>query len=254
LRTLQGFAAGGAGASGKPYFGVLHLSNTHAPYRVDPDLQPFEPHAKDPLGDVGLLHNHYRNSVLLQERTIAAFLREVRALEGWDDTAVFVLSDHGEQFRERGGLYHLHSLFDEEVRVPGFVLAGSRALHDDQKAALRTFAGKRTYFTDVHATIVDLFGLGAARATLPFANPNARSLIDKRGWNGEPTVLLSTATAVWDEDDIRYAVMRGDKLLSGVPGKSWTCFDSAQDPGQQFGLPPEKCGQRMIDLADGLPR
>jgi hypothetical protein len=230
---------------GTPWFGVLHLSNTHAPYRIDPDLQPFAPHSTNAVGDVDEFHNHYKNSVAFQERTLTAFLRELRALPGWDDTIVLVMADHGEQFRERGGLYHLHSLFDEEVRVPGFAIGGSRALDAERRAALGTFAAHRTYFTDVHATIVDLFGLGAARATLPFANLEARSLFDKRGWSAEPVALLSTATAVWDEGNPIHGVMLGERLLVGAPGQPWTCFDIARDPGEIEPLPPDRCGGRM---------
>jgi hypothetical protein len=237
---------------GTPWFGVLHLSNTHAPYRIDPALQPFEPHSTNPVGDVTEFHNHYRNSVALQERTLTAFLRELRALPGWDDTVVLLLSDHGEQFRERGGLYHLHSLFDEEVRVPGFIVGGSRALDDERRVALKTYEGHRTYFTDINATIVDLFGLGAARANLPFANPEARSLVDRRGWEVEPVTLLSTATAVWDEDNVRNGVMLSDRLLVGAPGQPWTCFDIARDPGEVEPLPAERCGRRMRSAADAF--
>lgn len=240
---------------GSPYFGVLHLSNTHAPYRVEAGLEPFEPHSDNPVGNAGALHNHYRNSVLLQERTMASFLGEVRAMPSWDDTVVVVLSDHGEQFRERGGLYHLHSLFDEEVRIPGFVVGGARALDDEKRRALRTFDGKRTYLTDVHATLVDLMGLGAARLSLPFANPSARSLIDERGWASEPLTLMSTATAVWEEDDARNGVMLGERLLVGAGGQPWSCFDVEHDEDEASPLPPERCGRRMIDAADAaFPR
>lgn len=238
---------------GTPYFGVLHLSNTHAPYRIDPDLQPFEPHSDNPVGDGDAFHNHYRNSVLFQERTIAALLRELRALPGWDDTVVLLVSDHGEQFRERGGLYHLHSLYDEEVRIPGFIVGGARALDDEKRAALHTFAGHRTYFTDVNATIVDLFGLGAARATLPFANREARSLVGPAGWQGDRVTLLSTTTAVWDQDDERNGVMLGDRLLVGAPTRPWTCFDIAKDPNELLALPPERCGPSMRDAAKAFP-
>src|SRR5208337_5010113 len=103
--------------AGTPYFAVLHLSNTHWPYRVADDLQPFTPHDASPVGDNAAMHNHYLNSVLMQERTVAEMLLQVRGLPGWDDTAVVFLSDHGEQFREHGGLYHLSSLFEEQVRV-----------------------------------------------------------------------------------------------------------------------------------------
>jgi hypothetical protein len=240
--------------AGMPHFGVLHLSNTHAPYRVEAGLEPFEPHSDNPVGNAGALHNHYRNSVLLQERTIAAFLRELRAMPSWDDTAVVVLSDHGEQFRERGGLYHLHSLFDEEVRIPGFVVGGRRALDDDKRRSLRTFAARRTYLTDVHATLVDWMGLGAVRSSLPFANPDARSLIDERGWTSEPLALMSTATAVWEEDDARFGVMQGERLLVSAAGQPWACFDIEHDQGEWSPLAPELCGRRMIDAAEAAFR
>ena len=82
---------------------------------------------------------------------------------GWDDTVVVFLSDHGEQFREHGGLYHLTSLFDEQVRVPGWLVAGDRALDDPQRARSRRGRAGRTYTQDVHATLLDLLGVLDAR-------------------------------------------------------------------------------------------
>ena len=240
-------------SGGTPYFSVLHLSNTHAPYRVDPELQPFAPHTADPLGNVGALHNHYRNSVLLQERTIAAFLRELRALPSWEDTAVFVVSDHGEQFGERGGLYHLHSLYDEELRIPGFVVSGARALDERHREALRSYDGRRTYLADVNATLVDLLGMGAARAASVHANPQARSLFQKYAIVGDSTSVMATATAVWDTDILRQGVMRGDRLLVRAAGAPWRCFLIAQDAEERTPLPPERCGSELQAAALGLP-
>ncbi len=244
LRFVRGVSPG------TPYFGVLHLSNTHAPYRVAEDLQPFTPHSTNPVGDGNAFHNHYRNSVLLQERLVAGLLRELRALPGWDETVVFFVSDHGEQFRERGGLYHLHSLFDEEVRIPGFVAGGTTALGAERVRALRTFTGHRTYLADVNATIVDLFGLGAVHDTLPYANSDARSLVDPRGWlAAEPVTLMSTTTAVWEQDDVRNGVMLGNRLLVGGPSRSWTCFDVTDDPHQVVPRSADRCGKRLRDAA-----
>jgi arylsulfatase A-like enzyme len=220
---------------------------------VAPDLQPFEPHSDNPVGDVEAFHNHYRNSVLLQERTLAAFLRELRAMPSWEDTVVLLVSDHGEQFRERGGLYHLHSLYDEEVRIPGFIVGGSRALDETKRGAVKSYAGHRTYLTDVNATIVDLFGLGGARLTIPFATREARSFVGPGGFAFETFTLLSTATAVWHEDDPRNGVMFADRLLYGAPGRPWTCFDIAHDPGETNPLAPEACGKRMRTAADVFP-
>ena len=188
----------------------------------------------------------------MEERALASFLRELRAMPSWEDTVVVLVSDHGEQFRERGGLYHLHSLYDEEVRIPGFIVGGSRALTAEKRLAVQSYAGHRTYLTDVNATLVDLFGVGEARLSLPFARRDARSFVAPGGFAFETFTLLSTATAVWHEDDPRNGVMFGDCLLVGAPGQPWTCFDMAKDPRQVTPRPAAYCGARMHTAADAF--
>ncbi len=157
------------------------------------------------------------------------------------------LSDHGEQFREHGSLYHNHSFFDEDLRVPGFVLAGARALDDTQRAALATYLGRRTYTQDVHATVVDLLGLHGARGSLPFADKTVgRSLL--RPADREPAMLLATSTAVWEPTDTLYGVMLGERLLVGTSRATWKCFDIAADPGERRPLPADNCGE-MAEIA-----
>jgi membrane-anchored protein YejM (alkaline phosphatase superfamily) len=231
--------------AGTPYFGVLHLSNTHAPYRADAALQPHAPHSDDPLGSVAAFRNQYRNAVLLQERTVAAFLGELRARADWDDTVVVFLSDHGEQFREHGGIYHNHSLYEEELRVPGWLVAGEHALSDGQRASLLALGSRRTYMQDVHETLVDLLGVEDARASLPLASlVQGRSLLRPLG--GEPTVLLATSTAVWEPDDARFGAIVGDRALIGAPD-AWQCFDTQGDPHEQHALAESSCAD-LLDL------
>jgi hypothetical protein len=232
-----------------PWFGMLQLSNTHAPYRSDPALRPYQPDTPTPVGDVLPFHNHYMNSVRMQERTIAAFLRALRDTPRWDDTVVVFLSDHGEQFREHGGLYHNHSLYDEELRIPGFILAGARVLSDAERTTLSSWRDARTYVQDVHETIVDLLGLEDARATFPYARlVQGRSLLRPRGLI-EPMALLATSTGVWEPDDARFGVMRGDQVLFGPPGAAWSCFDLSRDSTEHAPLPPSACGAGMLQVA-----
>ncbi len=107
-------------------------------------------------------------------------------LPGWDDTVVLFVSDHGEQFREHGGLYHLSSLFEEQVRVPGWLVAGDHALTPAQRAALGDWAARRTYSQDVNATVLDLLGVLRQRRRLPFADRlTGRSLL-RRPRRDEP--------------------------------------------------------------------
>jgi glucan phosphoethanolaminetransferase (alkaline phosphatase superfamily) len=214
-----------------PYFAVLHLSNTHWPYRVDPQLQPYLPHDDTMFGDTQKLHNHYRNSVLLQERTVASFVKDLRGLPGWDDTVVLFLSDHGEEFREHGGLYHLTTVFDEEVRVPGWLVAGASALDAGQRAALASYAGRRTYTEDVHATLMDLLGV-LDQPGLPFADRTAGRSLLRAAPAEEPLVLLSTGSGVWEPDVTRRGVMQGDMLAVSSDRPDWQCFDTQADPGE----------------------
>ena len=106
----------------------------------------------------------------MQERTVSAMLAELRALPGWDDTVVVFVSDHGEEFREHGGMYHLTTLFDEQVRIPGWLLAGPRVLEPSQRDALAAWVNRRTFTRDMNATILDLLGVLDARPGFPFAD------------------------------------------------------------------------------------
>ncbi len=235
-------------AGGAPYFAVVHTSNTHAPYRVDPALRPFTPDSDDPLGDPERFHNRYRNSIRLEERLLASFLRELRALPSWADTAVIVVADHGEQFFEHGSAYHDHSLYEEELRVPGFLVAGPRALTDAERAALATFAGARTYLVDVHATIVDL--LGVDRRALPYDAPSARSLLRPRDAD-EPFALLSTTSAVWDSDVRLVGALAGDRKAVGPEGgeaASFRCFDVARHPSETTSSDEPWCAPMIARL------
>jgi hypothetical protein len=215
---------------GTPYFATLHLSNTHWPYRIDPALQPFEPHDASPWSDGVKLHNHYRNSVAMQERTVSEFLRDLRALPSWDDTVVVFVSDHGEEFREHGGMYHLTSLFDEQVRIPGWVVAGPHALDASQREALAAWADRRTFTRDVNATLLDLIGVLGARGGFPYADRLLGRSLVRPPSGPDPLVPLSTVSGVWEPDIVKYGILQGDLLVVRGAGGHWDCYDAKKDP------------------------
>jgi arylsulfatase A-like enzyme len=232
------------------FFLLVHLSNTHAPYRIDRSLQPFAPASDDPVGDTTSFHNHYRNSVRLLERSLASFVKDLRASPQWEDTVLVVLSDHGEQFREHGMLYHNHSLHEEELNVPAWLLAGPRALDDERRAALASYASAKTYMQDMHVTIVDLFGV--ERSTLPYPNPIARSLVRPRPPE-EPLVLISTTTAVWEPDEPYFGALWGARKVTGAAAGGWMCEDQVR---HGFGPPANGtpwCAQMTDRVKQSFP-
>jgi membrane-anchored protein YejM (alkaline phosphatase superfamily) len=233
--------------AGVPYFAVLHLSNTHASYRVADDLQPNSPHSDNPTGDIEAFHNQYRNSVLMQERTLAAFLKELRALPSFADTVVLFVSDHGEQFGEHGSRYHNHSLFEQELRIPGWLVAGPNALSADQIAALKSWNGKRTGSQDLNATLVDLLGAYDVRKTFPFSNLATGQSLVRREVSPE-RLYMSTSTAVWQADDPKYGVVYGNRVLITSEAGNWDCYLLATDPHESSWHPASACG----DLANGV--
>ena len=118
----------------EPFLGVIQFSNVHFPYLVDSSLpQPFQPAStsKSPQKNREFF-NHYLNSVHQQDRHVAAILRALRSTEAGRRTVVLYTSDHGEAFREHGQMGHTFSVFDEEVRVPGWVDAPAGTLTDSE--------------------------------------------------------------------------------------------------------------------------
>ncbi len=238
----------------EPWFAVLHLSNTHWPYRTAPELQPYAPHSDEvPGDDVTPYWNQYRNSVLLQERTLAQFYESLEALPSWDRTMTLFLSDHGEQFREHGRLYHINDMFEEEVRVPAFVAAGSSALSDDERAALRANRDRRIYSQDVNATLLDALGVLDQRSRMPFADRlTGRSALRPLGAR-EPIVVMSTTTGVWQDQDPVYGVMRGEAKLMGDEAHPWACYLLPGDPAERRARPAQACGPLLAAARQAFP-
>lgn len=222
----------------RPLFMVVHLANTHYPYRVDPALQPFEPHESSPFPQsIDALKNHIKNSVLLQERSVAELYRSLRALPAFADTVTIFLSDHGEQLREHGALFHLNSLYDEEVRVPAWVVAGPNALDEEQRAALAAYHDRRVYSQDFNATILDLLGALEQRPAFPNGARLSGRSIFRAPPAEEPVVTMATASGVWFDDDPVFGVMSGETKVMTKEGSPWVCYDLAKDPKESKRAP-----------------
>jgi hypothetical protein len=101
---------------------------------------------------------------------------------------------------------------------------------------MRLFRDRRTFNSDVNATVVDLLGAFAYREKLPFASSlHGRSLL--RPPVGEPIMAASTTSGVWEDDNPVYGVIMGDRKVVGGDTTPWVCYDSGADPRERFPLP-----------------
>jgi arylsulfatase A-like enzyme len=168
-----------------PFFGLIHLMDTHAPYeppsslieecrgqykdddkevstvieKVGTDSLTGNILAKwsertnisdDPtLGDLKTL---YDATVRQTDRKVGELISQLKERGWYEDTAVIVLSDHGESLDEHGIYFDHHGLYDTTVRIPLVV-----RLPEDQARRSNEFV----QITDVTPTLLDYWGIDA---------------------------------------------------------------------------------------------
>ncbi len=145
-------------SEGGPTFAVLHLSNTHLPYR---QADGYTPHniSGDGDDDVARRRARYLNSIVHHDAMVGDFVQKLRKGPRGKNTIVVYTSDHGEAWGEHDAHTHTFDVYAEQVNVPLWVDAPEGTLTAVQLAELRKAASARPVFTaDVGATLLDLMG------------------------------------------------------------------------------------------------
>ena len=187
----------------EPFFLYLHSMDPHFPYRPPEEtrgefsadyegplterhlvLLPelWQMHQPDrPLGEHDLEHLRkvYDEEILAQDRELGRLLERLDQQGLRDDTVIVVMSDHGEEFSEHGGLTHAGRMWEELLHVP-------LSIHVPQK--WRAQLGLRepgvveapVSQLDVFATLIELLGVEHDLAQ------HGRSLLDHLRADVEP--------------------------------------------------------------------
>jgi len=247
-----------------PFFGYVHLMKPHAPYIcpepfdgtfgapasgprgriVDPPhvegIAPFA--AADPMSDadVAALVDNYDERILYGDHLVSRLLDSVRAHGAWDDTAILVVSDHGEEFGEHGLFDHGHSLQEGVTRVPFLLRYPTRVGPGPVDRPVRLL--------DVAPTLLDLAGLpphpqfdGASVLAVPDEDRPRPVLAQVRHGNDYGS------NALW-RDGLKLVRSRlGERSAEQV-------FDLRTDPAEDHdlarpGLPPLSDLAAELDLA-----
>jgi Sulfatase len=227
-----------------PFFAVVHFSNTHYPYLLDPDDAPFQPTSLDtgPVNHDGLV-NHYRNSLYHQDRALGKLGAGVLAMNR--PIVMMYTSDHGEQMHEHGPHGHTSSLYEEEVRVPTWL---DGALSAQERERLTEIERKPILMLDLAPTVLDLLSLYDAPALAPFRQqmPGV-SLFRGRT---ETAQFMTNCSTVWQCEYPNWGAISGrKKVMAGWHEWHWLCFDVEADPKEKSPLPRERC-QDLINLAE----
>ena len=232
------------GELAEPWFAVVQYSSTHFPYRVSPDLQPFRPASESKAPeDTPAFMNHYRNAVVLQDRTIGDLIEALRAQAAGQRTVIFYTSDHGEAFREHGQLGHTGSVFEEEIHVPAWIDAPPGTLTAEQRASIAGAKNQLVWQVDMAPTLLDLLGLW----NLPELARYRGRMMGHSLLGPERTtevIPLTNCTYLWGCAFRNWGVMRGPmKVEAREWDFAWHCWNVIADPLEQRDLGARACGE-----------
>lgn len=239
------------GSLREPFFVVLHPSNVHFPYVYDARYAPYQPASMDKAPEKNHeFFNYYKDVVYLSDLAMGRFVDHVRSTEVGERTVIFYTSDHGESFREHWQLGHTSALYDEEVRVPGWIDAPPGVLTPDEEASLRKARDELVWHVDLLPTLLDLMGVWDDPALTPFR---------ARMW-GHPLTRPERTTAplpmtncswVWECAFRNWGMMQGPlKLEAREWDHEYHCFNVLDDPEEQRNLGEAACGP-LAELARG---
>lgn len=206
--------------SGKPLFLYLHYIEPHAPYQpppgedrwrefagaaaqglasapvvppkgIDPNLAPLQLEA---------LVAHYDADIAYFDRQIAAFLDFLRQQKLFDDSLIFFIADHGEEFFDHGAWEHGHSLYNELLHVP-LVVKYPAQMQATPGLRIERLVG----LVDVLPTIRDVLG-----ASWPARLFRGSSLMNEPA--GEEKAVFSFCT-LRGKPPQRSVILGSDKLI-----------------------------------------
>jgi len=204
--SVEAFRAELAGA--QPYFLYVHYMDTHKPYHLREEW--LEPGAQDtPLA-------RYDSELGYVDRELRRLYEALGLPRG---TLVVVTADHGEEFRDHGGIGHKNTMYAELLRVP-LLFSWPGVIEP------RRIEGNVSLI-DLLPTLVELAGPGDA--------PEGPGISLLSALRGEPVPARTLYAMRWTElrnpPLVRKAVIRDRwKYILSLPGGREELYDAQTDP------------------------
>ena len=112
-------------------FSFVWSIQPHVPYNAPPKYRKFSPKMlsrsnegqQDDIrganeGDRARLINLYDDEIVYNDACLGRIVNHLKTKKLYDDTAIFIIGDHGEAFYEHGVYFHGHAPYEEVVHVP----------------------------------------------------------------------------------------------------------------------------------------
>lgn len=211
------------------FFLLVHYMDPHDPYFHHPYNGEAIARVENPNPPAGLaprMRELYAGEVRYLDESVGQLIDALRRAGLYDETAIVVTADHGEEFHEHGGWWHGTTLYNEAIAIPLIVKwpPGARI-----SPALEAARGQARLL-DVAPTIVSLASVGQAvswqGADLRGGIPSDRVIFAEEDHEGN--VLSAVQTGSW-------------KLITANPGNPrglapMELYDRGSDPAEARNL------------------
>ena len=206
-----------ARAEGRPSLVWLHYFDAHTKYLHHPEHD---------FGDKR--RDLYDSELAFQDAAVGELIDGLRSRGALDDTALVILSDHGEEFLDHGGLKHTSTLYEELVRVP--MLARLPGFAPGRVAAVAPTM-------DLAPTLLALLGVPVPEE---FQGVPMTIAPGEAGW----TLLPAPDRPVYLETlrrKQRQGLVRGDlKVIHDLEADTWELYDLRRDPRERINLAEDR--------------
>ncbi len=226
----------------EPFFAVVHYSNCHFPYVYDADHAPFQPADFNKAAESNDAYkNYYKDVVYYSDLSVGRLIDHIRSTDSGKRTVLVYTSDHGESFREHWQLGHTSALYDEEIKVPGWVDAPPGTLAPEEEASLKGAKEQLVWHLDLAPTFLDLLGLWDDPALAPYRQRMIGHPLTRPERTVEP-VPLTNCTWVWECAFRNWGMMQGPMKIEA---REWDgefhCFNVLDDPFELNNLGEGAC-------------
>ncbi len=169
--------------------------------------------------------SRYDSEILEVDTAIAKLIAHARRRFS-REVLIVITADHGEEFRDHGGVYHGSTLYDEQVRIPLII-------HVPHTHPCRVPGPVE--LIDLTPTLLSLVGLNSARSMRG---------IDLRGFAQDPNETADTSRPVFSAVSYQHMVVQWPyKLIADLRYNTHELFDLSRDPKERRNLAdsaPEK--------------